>query len=144
MVVTYFCFDEKDNFHNNYSKLLWWLCGRWITGEIVPIKSNIISITLVQIDNFCFDEYFKMSILWAICSNINWYPICGMVSDPINLLSIQVLIEIRNRTKTRLWQYSIYDDMKGQKSIIRRFLRYFKSRSIMLGLYKYTFLKKVC
>ena len=39
-------------------------------------------------------------------------------------------------------KYSIHGDLKGQKSITRR-LRYCKSRSIIEGLCKYTFLKKV-
>ena len=38
---------------------------------------------------------------------------------------------------------SLIDDLKVQKSITRRLLRYFKSRSIIYVLCKYTFLKKV-
>ena len=43
-----------------------------------------------------------------------------------------------------LSKYSIHDDLKGQKSITRRFLKYCKSRRIIEDLFKYTFLKKVC
>ena len=42
-----------------------------------------------------------------------------------------------------LSKYSLIDDLKVQKSITTRFLRYFKSRSIIQVLCKYTFLKKV-
>ena len=43
-----------------------------------------------------------------------------------------------------LSKYSIHGVLKGQKSMTRRFLSYCKSRSVIEGLCKYTFLIKVC
>ena len=52
--------------------------------------------------NLCFDEEPEMSIVLAILSKVE-FPVVGWWFRP-NIWSLLVLIEMRIRIKTRLWQ----------------------------------------
>ena len=109
-----------------------WGCGCYWAVTITLLFNQIRSCVNLKVDELVAKAHPSLPI-W--CFTKSKLQTSGGERPFIALLTMSFKIFSKD---------SLNGDLKSRKSINRRILRYFKSRSIMQGLSKYAFLKIVC